>query len=139
VSSIEAKALETAQIVASHLNLIMSPAEGLHEHDRSNLEWVNQWVFEQKVAEFFRYPQTLVLGNETAVQAYERFAAGVDRSVEKYPGKNTVIITHGTVMTLYMAQFFKINAFGFWKRLGLPSFVVLDFPDMRLGKVKFIV
>jgi 2,3-bisphosphoglycerate-dependent phosphoglycerate mutase len=137
VSSTEIKAQETAQIVASHLKLPMKTHEGLHEHERSNYHWVSQELFEKQVAAFYFYPQKLVMGNETAEQTSTRFACAVDRVVEEYHGKNVAIVTHGTVIALYISRHLKVDAFPFWKHLGLPSYVVLSFPEMKLCKVKF--
>lgn len=137
VSSTEIKAQETAQIVASQLKLLEKTHEGLHEHERSNYHWVDQELFEKQVAEFFGAPQKLMMGDETAEQTSIRFACAVDQVVEEYPGKNVAIVTHGTVIALYITRHLKVDAFTYWKRLGLPSYVVLSFPEMKLCKVKF--
>ncbi|MCZ7567025.1 MAG: phosphoglycerate mutase family protein [Ardenticatenaceae bacterium] len=131
VSSSEPKAVETAQIVANHLNHASQIIDGLHEHDRSNVEWQSEEQFEVQVAEFFRQPQALVMGKETATQAYERFAQAVAFVIEVYPHSNIVVVAHGTVITLLIARAVGLEPFGFWKRLGLPSFVVLSLPKMK--------
>jgi len=137
VSSTEIKAQETAQIVASHLKLPEKTHAGLHEHERSNYHWVSQEIFEKQVAEFFCYPQKLVMGDETAEQTFIRFACAIDRLVGEYPGGNVAIVTHGTVIALYISRHIIVDAFHFWKRLGLPSYVVLSLPEMKLENVQF--
>src|SRR5262245_18609727 len=67
-SSVEPKAQVTAQIVAQQLGLAFCTAEGLHEHERSQEPWQGKATFERKIAEFFEYPQRLVMGTETAIQ-----------------------------------------------------------------------
>ncbi len=133
VSSNEPKAVETAQIVANHLNQASACQiiAGLREHDRSNVEWQSEEQFEVQVAEFFRQPQTLVMGQETATQAYERFAHAVASLIESYPHSNIAVVAHGTVITLLVARAVGLDPFSFWKRLGLPSFVVLSLPKME--------
>ena len=42
------------------------------------------------------------------------------------------MVTHGTVMTLYVASVAGVQPMRFWHRLGLPSFVVLTLPDMHI-------
>jgi broad specificity phosphatase PhoE len=135
VSSSEPKAIETAQIAANHLHQTFQVMAGLHEHDRRNVGWESKEKFEAQVAEFFRRPQSLVMGQETASQAYERFAQAVAAVIKAHPSDNIAIVAHGTVITLWVAQVVGLEPFGFWQRLGLPSFVVLSLPKMDLVTV----
>jgi broad specificity phosphatase PhoE len=135
VSSLEPKAQETAQLVADRLGLVSYTAEGLHEHERTKAQWTGQAEFERKVAEFFEYPQQLVMGEETASQASDRFAGAVMAQIEKHPGSNLAIVAHGTVMALFVARTINVEPFLFWKRLGLPAFVVFALPEMALVTV----
>jgi broad specificity phosphatase PhoE len=131
VSSVEPKAIETAQIVAARLSKPHEIAEGLHEHERRNEPFTTREEFEARVAEFFSKPNELVLGNETANQAHARFANAVDRVIEKHPQKNIAVVAHGTVISLFVART-QASPFEFWKRLGLPSIVVLDVGRWKL-------
>jgi len=136
LSSTEPKALETAQIVADRLGAAVQTAAGLHEHDRSqNAEWVSQAQFEASVAEFFTYPHAVVYGTETAAQAYVRFAEAVHEVTVAHPQGNLAIFSHGTVITLLVAQANALEPFSLWKRLGLPSFILLKLPGMHLLEV----
>ncbi|MBI5651363.1 MAG: histidine phosphatase family protein [Chloroflexi bacterium] len=125
VSSVEPKAIETAQIVAARLNKPHEIAQGLHEHERRNVPFMPRAELEARVAEFFAKPSELVLGSETANQAHARFANAIHRVLEKYPQKNIAVVAHGTVISLFVART-QPMPFEFWKRLGLPSIVVLD-------------
>ena len=131
VSSIEPKAIETAQIVAARLDKPHEIAEGLHEHERRNEPFTTREKFETRVAEFFAKPGELVLGSETANQAYARFTNAINRVLEKYPQKNIAVVAHGTVISLFVARV-QPMPFEFWKRLGLPSIVVLDVGNWTL-------
>ena len=136
ISSAEPKAIETAQIVAEHLGGAVQAAAGLHEHDRSqNAEWVSQAQFEASVAEFFANPPAVVYGTETAAQAYIRFAEAVRDVTVAHPQGNLAIFSHGTVITLLVAQANALEPFSLWKRLGLPSIAVLSLPGMRLREM----
>jgi broad specificity phosphatase PhoE len=135
VSSVEAKAMETARIAADCLGKPYEVAEGLHEHDRTGEPFGTQAEFEAKVAEFFDRPGTLVFGRETADQAHSRYAGALDEAVSRYQGQSVAIVAHGTVMTLFISRALHIDPFPFWKRLGLPAFVVLSWPGLKLGKV----
>jgi broad specificity phosphatase PhoE len=136
MSSIEPKAQETAQLVADQLGLSLQTVEGLHEHKRNKVKWLGKAQFELEVARFFKYPEQLVMGEETANQAYERFAAAVTSLIETYTGKNIVVAAHGTVITLFVARKVGIEPFPFWQQLGLPALVVLSLPEMTLRAVE---
>ena len=132
VASTEPKAVETANIVAERLDKPFEVAEGLHEHNRSNVAFYSPQVFDQAVATFFQQPGELVFGRETAIQAQERFSMAVEGVLKKYTDGNVVIVAHGTVITLFVAAHAKIEPFAFWKQLRLPSFVVLGVPGLEL-------
>jgi broad specificity phosphatase PhoE len=131
VASLEPKATETAKLVAEKLALSFETAEGLHEHDRTNTPYYDS----PAVVAFFAQPHNLVYGSETAQQALERFKKVVETIVAKHPQANLVVVAHGTVITLLVADYCGIEPFSFWKELSLPSFVVLSVPERKLIKV----
>jgi broad specificity phosphatase PhoE len=83
----------------------------------------------------FEHPQGLVFGSETADEAHRRFAEAVAGVIAKYPSGNLAVVSHGTVMTLFVARIVDLEPFPFWKRLGLPALVVLSLPGFGLLKV----
>ena len=131
-SSVEPKAVQTAQIIAERLGKPHRAFDGLHEHDRSNVEFLPAEEFDPAVASFFQSPNELVLGKETASQAQERFSAAVQTIIEDSPEGDIVIVSHGTVMALYVARWAGIPALPLWRRLGLPSFVALSLPEFEI-------
>lgn len=133
ITSVEPKAAETGEIVARELHIPFSTAPNLHEHERSNVSFVGREQFESQVRAFFAAPNRLIFGDETADQAHDRFASAIDNLVQQH--QNLVVVTHGTVLTLYVSRLANCDPFDFWKRLGLPAFVVLSLPDMELMKV----
>jgi broad specificity phosphatase PhoE len=134
ISSVEPKAIETAQIIASQLNKPFSTFEGLHEHDRTGVDFSDKEQFEAKVNDFFVHPDRLVLGKETANQAVERFSKALTSVEVEHPDKNIVVVAHGTVITLFVEKYNDLEAFSYWKKLDLPSFVVLSLPHHKLVK-----
>lgn len=134
-SSVEPKAIETAQIVATALEKPVEVVEGLHEHDRSSVGFLEKKKFEASVAQFFNQPDLLTFGNETANQAHHRFSRAVMGIIEKYADKDIALITHGTVLTLFVSRLVGIEPFAFWQDLALPSWVVLSHPDLGLRSV----
>lgn len=135
VTSLEPKAVETGQIVAHRLGKPFESADGLHEHDRSEVTFGSKERFEAKVARFFAQPEQLVFGRETADQAHQRFAQAVTSVIRTHPHKNVAVVTHGTVMTLFVSRAVGLEPFPFWKRLGLPAFAVLSLPGFDLVTV----
>ncbi len=135
VASSEPKAAETAELAAGVLGKPWHTAEGLHEHERSGAGWIDRARFEAQVAEFFRRPDALVFGVETADQAHARFAAAIAAVTAQYPARSLAVVAHGTVISLFVARSTGVEPFPLWSRLGLPSFVVLSSPEMKLVSV----
>ena len=135
-SSKEPKAIETAETVAREFGVPVKIAVGLEEHHRENVPFLSSKdEFEEAVERFFLCPDELVLGTETANRARDRFAAAIDKVINAGP-TDSIVVTHGTVMTLYVASVAGVQMMSFWRRLGLPSYVVLTLPDMS---IRFIV
>lgn len=134
VTSAEPKAIETASLLSDNLGISFEEFEGLHEHDRSNVGYLAKKDFEAAVEAFFDRPAELVLGRETATQALARFSAAIERVLLKYSSGNVVIVTHGTVLTLFTAFHLNMKAFPYWQSLGLPSMTILTLPKFELEK-----
>jgi broad specificity phosphatase PhoE len=132
VASTEPKAGETAELIGAALDLPWTSMQGLHEHDRSTAPFLGADEFETTVARFFAEPDRLVFGSETAEEARTRFDTAMAGVLRRYPEGNIAVVAHGTVITLFVAQANPIDAFAFWRRLGLPSMVVLALPELRL-------
>jgi broad specificity phosphatase PhoE len=126
ISSVEPKAMETAEIIAEKLELAVYVVEGLHEHERSNVPFLSKDDFQKTVKEFFSKPTELVFGDETAEQSYERFDQAVRSVLNYHHGKTIVLVAHGTVISLFVSRLTGIHDFSLWNELGLPSFVVID-------------
>ena len=126
VSSIEPKAKETAEILADRYNLEYHTADGLHEHDRRTTPFLSPHQFQQAVREFFEKPDTLVFGSETAEAAYARFSSAVNAVLSESANQTILIVSHGTVISLFVSRMAGISDMRLWSELGLPSYVVLD-------------
>ena len=135
VSSVEPKAAETAAILARAFGVHCETAEGLHEHDRSNVGWLSSERFDLAITDFFRRPQELVLGRETAAEAQARVERAIAEALRRHPCGDMVVVTHGTVMTLLVAATNTIDMMAFWRRLKMPDYAVLRLPERTLGPV----
>lgn len=133
ITSTEPKAQETGQIIADLLNVPYISAANLHEHDRIGASYLpNKAAFAALVERFFREPEVLVFGRETAVQAQTRFINAVNTIMTTYPDDTIAIVTHGTVLTLFAAYHQpQLDTITFWKNLALPCAFVTNLPDVR--------
>jgi 2,3-bisphosphoglycerate-dependent phosphoglycerate mutase len=126
-SSDEPKAIETAQIIAAEVGVDSSVADGVHEHDRSNVPHMRSGEFISHVELFFRKPDELTLGRETANQCLARFEAAIDELIRGNAGAKAIaVVTHGTVLSLYLANLGAGKPFDLWRRMGLPSYAVIE-------------
>ena len=99
---------------------------GLHEHDRSNVPYLSHETFQASIRSFFQEPDQLVFGNETANQAYARFYQAIHSILNENVRKTVVVVTHGTVISLFVARLTGSSDLELWHKLGLPSFVAMD-------------
>jgi broad specificity phosphatase PhoE len=129
VTSKERKARETGQIIADILDLSCQSAENLHEHLRNPDEIFSYSVFLDRIANLFSKPDKIIFGMESAVQALERFSTAVSSVMDTLPDINPVIVSHGTVLSLYYGDITGNDPFEFWKMLGMPALYTVSWPD----------
>lgn len=134
-SSREVKAQETATLVSDRLGVPWSTVEGLHEHERASVELLPQAEFERSVKALFERPDDRVFGEETAATARARFGEAIDGLLDQRGEEDTVVVSHGTVISLLLAERAAVEPFALWKSLGLPSYVVLSLPGWRVEAV----
>lgn len=135
-SSSEPKAIETAELVAAKLGIPTETANDLFEHDRSNVPHMRSGEFISAMEHFFRRPDELVLGKETAAECLERFSAAVQSILEANAKESSIaIVSHGTVIALYLEKLAGKPAFQLWRELGLPSFAVLNRSGSELNEI----
>lgn len=133
ISSHEPKARATAQLVAEHLGLPLLQGEGLHEHLRHTVPYFDSVAeFRGRVADFFARPTEHIFGEESADEAYVRFAGGIENALATYPNQTVVVVTHGTVMSLFIARANGLDAYALWERWDMPAYAVLSRPDFEL-------
>jgi broad specificity phosphatase PhoE len=133
VASEEPKARETGRILAERLGVPCETRTGLHEHDRSNVTRLDtREQFEARVRELFARPGELVYGVETADAALARFRAAVMDVVSENVEASVAVVSHGTVIALFVAAVTGGEGFEIWKKLGLPSCVVLALPEWKV-------
>lgn len=118
VSSPEPKARETAELIAPVLGLEVQLSDGLRETARRSVPWLQRDVLERGIRDLFARPNEIVFGEESAAAALKRFSAAVDGLPEA-----AVVVTHGTVLSLYVAAKTGRGGFEVWRSLELPDVV----------------
>jgi len=122
VSSEEPKAVQTAELVATHLRIETETAPDLDEHRRPFVAA----GFEDTMTRFFAQPTDRIFGKESANEARARFAEAINAVLRAHPNRTLGIVAHGTVIALYAAPYFHTGAAALWQRLQHPSFVLID-------------
>ncbi len=134
-ASAEPKARATAEIMAAALGVPCEVVEGLHEQEREGAPFfATPADFDAIMRDFFARPAERVFGQETADEAHARYAAALERTIARAGDDDgsLAVVSHGTVMTLFIARHDRIDPFPLWQSLGLPSSAVLSLPDLRL-------
>jgi broad specificity phosphatase PhoE len=117
-SSPEPKALETAELMAPVLGLEVEIEDGLRETARRTVGWLEQHLLHERIRQLFAKPDEVVFGEESASAALARFSRVVEGVEEQ-----AAFVTHGTVISLYVAGSDTDGGFEYWKTLGLPHVV----------------
>jgi|SRR5579884_497504 len=134
-ASDEPKAWEMAECIADRLEVPVLRVPGLHEHDRMGVPFLGIAEFEAAIARFFKAPEQLVFGRESAARARDRFAAAIAGIIAAHPRQSIVVVAHGTVISLFVAQVAGGDSLRIWQSLGMPSFVTWSLPDFHLIEV----
>jgi probable phosphoglycerate mutase len=135
VASPEPKALETGQVVSRELDLPLTSVDGLEEFDRPVLPILSKAEYERVNAAIFADFDRRVLGVESARGALGRFSAALHGQLERTDERTLVVITHGTVISLFACAHNELDPLGLWKRLSCPSIVVMEVPTFALVEV----
>jgi 2,3-bisphosphoglycerate-dependent phosphoglycerate mutase len=134
VSSVEPKARATADHLAERLALTATTIDGLEEQHRMTAPFLTYSALKKTMRGFFARPAELVYGEETAEAASTRFSATIDHLLGEHTDRNLLVVTHGTVISLYLSLCARIDPYPLWERLGPPSFAVVDRRTMRIEK-----
>jgi broad specificity phosphatase PhoE len=136
ITSTEEKAIQTGQEITKALGLPLLIEPGLHEHERlQSASQTSREAFGALLSAFFKNPDRLIFGSESAEDAYLRFSSAIDRLIKSFPQTPLIVVSHGTVLSLLVSHRCGVDPFQFWKQLGLPSIIVLSLPNFILQYV----
>ena len=130
-SSDERKALETAMIIGRHCGVDVEVEPDLREHDRTGVTWRDSATRQRELEALFANPSHVVFGRESGSQALRRLTTAIDRLTLQPPGP-WVLVTHGTVMALYLAELTGRAPMELWSCLRMPTVASVDWRNHRL-------
>ena len=104
VSSGERKAIETAEIIAGKLGIMIEIREAMHENDRSATGFLKPAEFEEVANQFFAEPDRSVRGWERAVDAQARIVREADAVLARNRPGDVLFVGHGGVGTLLLCH-----------------------------------
>ena len=128
VSSMEEKALQTAMLIANRVHKEISVNFDLGEHDRRNSGFLEQNEFDEAIQYAFTNMDQSKRRWETAQDALDRFTNAVNEIDSKYEASNILVVSHGTVLSLYFANKMRTldNVYDRWKTLDYCSWSIVQ-------------
>jgi broad specificity phosphatase PhoE len=100
ISSGERKAIETAEIIAGRLGIMIEIREGMHENDRSATGFLKPVEFEQVADQSFAKPHLSIRGWERAIDAQARIVREAEAVLARNRPGDVLFVGHGAVGTL---------------------------------------
>ncbi len=132
-SSTEPKAVETGDIIARELGIRNRVVPDLHEHEgRRAGGWVSEPEFRSRLSRFFGNPSSLVFGTETADVAHNRFTKAIDGIAARVSSRCSVVVSHGTVISLFSARAGGLDPNEVWGGLTSPGFIRMELPGFEI-------
>ncbi|WP_314947500.1 histidine phosphatase family protein [Bradyrhizobium cosmicum] len=105
VASGERKALETAEIIAGRLGIMIEIRVAMHENDRSATGFLKPAEFEQVADQFFAEPHLIVRGWERAIDAQARIVREAEAVLARNRPGDVLFVGHGAVGTLLFCHY----------------------------------
>ncbi len=136
-SSDEPKAHLTAALVAEKLGLpAVEIQTGLRETQRATAPYFEAVAdFQAAIQRAMHEPEKLLFGEETFADAQNRFVETIEQIITQHPDTTIAATTHGTIMSLYLAQVTGRDVFEIWHSLKMPAYAVLTLPEVRFVKL----
>lgn len=132
-TSPEPKARATARAIAADRPIVV--VQDLRELDRQAIGWVGTSdEYRAIVTRILSHPDHPYLGAETAALAQQRIVTAIARVVYDNPTKTVAAVSHGIVLTLYLAWLRgdPLADLGLWRRMPFPAVAVVDPVERRV-------
>jgi broad specificity phosphatase PhoE len=128
VTSPERKAVITGEILAHGLHLRRKEAAGLSEQSWSRVPFLPELsAFTEAVRQHFATPNEAIFGEEPSRDAAIRFDRTVrDVLAGPQPPQVPAFVSHGRIMSAWIAKLTGEDAFVFWQSLQMPDAFIVD-------------
>jgi broad specificity phosphatase PhoE len=135
-SSVEPKALQTAQIVAERHDLPVEPSFDLREWRRPGV-LVSKDEYQATVRRAFANPAASVNGWEPTGEAQTRIMVAIERLLMLHEGQTLAVASHSVVLTLYLAHLTDtLPDMELWHSIPFASAIQVD-PEARQILARF--
>lgn len=128
ITSREKKAQQTGQILAKALSIPIETRSGLEEHHRHHNDFLDEAAFKAILADFFARPKERVFGDESAATSLKRFDGAIGQIMDE-TSDDELIVSHGRVISLFLAFKQKSDPMEIWSSLKLPDHIAIDWSD----------
>lgn len=135
ITSKEDKTRETANIIKHELKLKpVVEMDDLEETRRTSVPFFSDpEKFKGEIKNAMERMDDIVFGEESFAAAQKRFIRSVNLILKEYADKETVVVvTHGTVLSLYLEHLTRIKAYKFWHRMNMPHYYIWNREEMQL-------
>lgn len=134
VSSPEPKAMLTAEYTARTLNVSHhSVIADLQEQKRETAHYYKSVSdFQAAVINAMHHPDEVVFGEESFTDARLRLDRALHTLMESSPDETVAAVSHGTIMSLWLAPLLNRPVEEVWRAMGMPAYAVIDWTDKRV-------
>lgn len=133
-TSPEAKAMETAHIIAGSNGITVTAVEDLREVERPAHQWFGDEYpggYPGAVRDYFARPHEATHGWETPAAAQARMQACIDE-FRRWEPEGFAVAGHGLTLSLLVAAATGADAAAIWPAIALPDVAMLDLEERRL-------
>lgn len=103
-------------------------ARWIGEHHRSQSGFLSAAAFRATLNEFFANPKKQVFGDESAEMSLQRFETAI-RNLMDETRNDELIVSHGRVISLFLASRLITNPMEIWASLTLPDYRAMEWPS----------
>ncbi len=126
VSSPECRAHQTAAFIADPRGIPIITDDDVREHERASAGFLTGIDFVLGIERLLRSSQELVFGDETADAVFLRFDRAIAHAREAAPGRDQLIVSHGTAIAIYVGRTLGVDPVALWHGLRTPTALCLS-------------
>lgn len=140
-TSTEVKAQATGRFIAEKLdNIPVEIVDNLQETQRQSKKFYDsQNEFHAAVRKAMLSPDEVLFGDETFADARKRLAEQVATLVKQHPDDTIVIVSHGRILSMYLAKLMRQLPVSIWGKLQMPAYAVLSWDEQTITKIQYAI